>query len=212
MILTNHSFHMIRLRNYAVLLSAVLIMLMTAGCRSKKVTETQQSQQWTIFSAPLKLKLDSPKRVSISGRCSMERGKSILLSVRMLGMEVGNAYVTPDSVYVTDKIHKYMLSESLDEVLNGNYVEFTALQELLMGDASAAPWIADAIDYKAVPDDQAGTLTVSAAVDLRTFVSGSIVWDMKSAKRDEAGIARWKRPEGYTRVKASAVAYMLKQL
>ncbi|MDE7443802.1 MAG: DUF4292 domain-containing protein [Muribaculaceae bacterium] len=203
---------MMRIRNYAVLLSTVLIMMVMAGCRSKKIAEASQPEQWTTFSAPLKVKLESPKKVNISGRCTMERGKSILLSVRMLGMEIGNAYVTPDSVYVLDKIHKYLLAESLDEVLNGNYVEFTALQELLTGNGDAAPWIADAIDYKAVTDEQTGSLTVSAAVDLSSFVAGSLVWDMKSAKLNDPDLTPWKRPEGYTRVKASAVANMLKQL
>lgn len=201
-----------QVRNYAVLFATILIMMLMAGCKSKKITETSQPEQWTTFSAPLKVKLDSPKRVNVSGRCTLVRGKSILFSVRMLGMEVGNAYVTPDSVYVIDKFHKYILAESLDDVLNGNYIEFTALQELIMGNADAAPWIADAIDYRAVADEQTESLTVSAAVDLGSFVAGSLVWDMKSAKRDEPDMVPWKRPEGYTRVKASAVVNMLKQL
>lgn len=203
---------MLRIKHHAILLLSVLLLLAMAGCRSKKAVETVQPEQWTTFSAPLKVKLESPKKLSISGRCTMERGKSILLSVRMLGMEIGNAYVTPDSVYVLDKVHKYILAESLDAVLNGNYIEFTALQELLMGNGDAAPWIADAIDYRAVTDEQSGTLTVSAAVDLGSFVSGSLVWDIKSARRNETDIQKWKQPVGYTRIPSSSVAKMLKQL
>ncbi|MDE7407820.1 MAG: DUF4292 domain-containing protein [Muribaculaceae bacterium] len=194
------------IKKLSLVMSVVLITVFLTGCRSKKVAESAEPQHWTTFSAPVKLKLETPKRMSISGRCSMEYGKSISLSVRMLGMEVATIYVTPDSVFAaTTKFQKYYMKESLSSVLDDNYVPFEGLQDLLAGDPDKVAWIADAVNYKAVNDEKAGTLTISADVELRTNISGQIIWDMSAARWNEPVDVSWREPRDCKLVKGSDV-------
>lgn len=192
-------------------MSLMLITVFMTGCRSKKNAGAAESQHWTTFTAPVKLKLESPKRMSISGRCSMVYGESISLSVRMLGMEVANIYVTPDSVFAaTTKFQKYYMKESLSDLLDNNYVPFDGLQDMLVGDPAKVAWIADAIDYKAVNDEAAGTFTVSAAVDLRAYISGQLIWDMSGARWNEPVNNTWREPRDSKLVKSSDVWKLIK--
>ncbi len=90
-------------------------------------------KDWTDVQMPVKLALSSPKSFSFSGRMSMVKGKDILLSFRVLGMEVANVYVDADSIYAVDKYHKYFCSESLANVFKK--ASITDVQNLLMGRA-----------------------------------------------------------------------------
>lgn len=91
--------------------------------------------EWEDVTVPVKLELSSPKRLSVSGRAVMERGKSIFISLRVFGMEIGNVYVTGDSVYAVDKIHKYMVAENIARFLGGFPLTINDMQDLLLGQA-----------------------------------------------------------------------------
>ena len=65
--------------------------------------------------------------------CGDGQGKSIDLSLRVLGFEMGRALITSDSVFVVIKPQRTYIAESLNEVTK--YVSFTTgnIQDLLMG-------------------------------------------------------------------------------
>lgn len=88
---------------------------------------------WTDVNAPIKLRLQQPKEMSISGRLYMTRGQNVMLSLRFLGMEVMNLYVNSDSIYATDKIHKYYLAEDLKSLVAGFPMTINDVQDLLLG-------------------------------------------------------------------------------
>ncbi len=122
-----------------------------AGCRSTKggtgqgsiVTDLPLKERyesvvsgyggWTDVSVPVSVEIDAPARFSISGRIKMVRGKSVDVSLRMLGFEVGRIYATSDSVYGMIKPSKVYMAESLKEIFPGMPFTIGNLQELLLG-------------------------------------------------------------------------------
>lgn len=88
---------------------------------------------WTDVTVPLSIDIVSPKGFSISGRARMIRGKSVDISLRMLGFEVGRLYATTDSVYGMVKVGKTYMAESLAEIFPGMPFTLGNLQDMLMG-------------------------------------------------------------------------------
>lgn len=132
-----------------VIISVVVI----SGCRSTKnvATEptgtdsrsveehfdalTEKYSEWKDVNIPFKFELSQPRQLSVSGRAAMVRGESVLLSLRFLGMEVANVYITRDSIFATDKIHKYYLAENLDALSSHLPVTVNDVQDMLLGQA-----------------------------------------------------------------------------
>lgn len=146
-------------RNILLTLTASLVLVAAAsGCRSSKNLSADNSggatpaisgnttveqrykslvsdsyREWSTLSLPVKIELSKPKRFSISGRAYMERDKSVLISLRFLGMEVGTVYVDNDSLFITEKIHKYYVAEGVKSLLGGYPLTIADLQSLLLG-------------------------------------------------------------------------------
>ncbi len=90
---------------------------------------------WSDVYMPVNLRLQQPSSLSVSGRCTMVRGREIHLSMRVLGMEVAVVYANTDSVYAIDKFHKMYLAESLGNILKGYDITISDIQDLLIGHA-----------------------------------------------------------------------------
>lgn len=88
---------------------------------------------WSRVRVPVTLSLRQPKNISIGGTAIMERGKSVFISLKYFGMEIGNLYITDDSIMVVDKIHKSYASENVSRFLSGFDVNVSNLQDLLLG-------------------------------------------------------------------------------
>lgn len=88
---------------------------------------------WTSFYAPFSMKLDRPTRFSISGRATMEYGRSIHMSLRILGMEVGVVYIDSDSAFVADKFHRYVVAVPFSEISRHTSLTIADLQSLMLG-------------------------------------------------------------------------------
>ena len=91
---------------------------------------------------PMSFDITSPARLSMSGRVTMARGKSVHFSLRVLGMEVGALYVTSDSLYAIDKFHRRYLAESVGRILGSTKITISDVQDALLGRAflpSAGP-------------------------------------------------------------------------
>ena len=135
---------------YSIILCMTLLTVM--GCRSSKQApstapmvddERSLSQHfdalvssyvdWDDVSVPVRLELEAPKQMSISGRATMERGKSVMISLRVLGMEVASLYITNDSVYATEKIHKYYIAEDINSLCGKFPVSINDVQDMLLG-------------------------------------------------------------------------------
>lgn len=90
---------------------------------------------WTSLYAPFSMRLSKPMNFSFSGRATMERDKAILLSLRILGMEVGSVYIDNDSAFVADKFHRYLVAVPFSAVSARTQLTLPDLQSLLLGQA-----------------------------------------------------------------------------
>lgn len=106
-----------------------------ADARAQLVAMSRDNAKWQKMRLPMTIRLQSPKKISISGTMTMERDKSVLLSLRFFGMEIGVLYLTPDSILVMDKYNKRYVSERLDSFLGGIPVTLSNVQDLLIGRA-----------------------------------------------------------------------------
>ncbi|MBR5332163.1 MAG: DUF4292 domain-containing protein [Muribaculaceae bacterium] len=143
-----------------VLLSVVILFFAT-GCKSSKstlsttatypiVTEGNDDvtkllsnfeqtiasyQDWTDVVMPMNLSLIAPKQLSISGRTTMVKDESIYISIRVLGFEAANAYITNDSIFASYKLDKIYIAEDLRKILGGFPATISDLQSMLLGRA-----------------------------------------------------------------------------
>lgn len=127
--------------------------------------------EWSDFSAPIKLELKAPARLSASGRAYMKRGEWIYISVRMLGFELATVWVDRDSVHAVEKVNKRFVSESLSKVFGSGKVTLTDVQDLLTGRAFLAG---------------KGTATASMRKDFSFSENGNDSWLM-IPKRQPSG-------------------------
>lgn len=89
--------------------------------------------QWTKLKMPVTVNLSSPMQAGASGVLTMERGRSIQISMRVLGMEVASLFLTPDTVTVIDRWNKRYVREGLTRFLAGFPVDINNVQDLLTG-------------------------------------------------------------------------------
>lgn len=145
-------------RWFCIVLGVVLMMTAT-GCKSSKSATTttypihiQQGdsanvlvsnfnqvitdyKDWNDVVVPIKLSLIEPKQLSVGGRVTMEKDKSIYISIRVLGFEAANVYVNNDSIYASYKLDKIYLAEDLRKVLGSFPATISDLQSMLIGRA-----------------------------------------------------------------------------
>lgn len=89
--------------------------------------------RWQTLQMPFSVSVQSPASLSASGTLSMINGRSIDLSVRLLGFEVAAAHIEGDSVVAIVKPARIYLSESISKTLGGMAVNVSDLQAILLG-------------------------------------------------------------------------------
>ncbi len=112
----------------------VLTGKMSADELIKRAARSQFTAQW--MDATAKIDLESPSR-DISGTASIkiERDKRIWVSVRKFGFEGARALITPDSVFIINRLENEYTAEKLS-YLEKEYklpARFDLLQQILLG-------------------------------------------------------------------------------
>lgn len=146
------------MRNYITriyVLTVALMVVTLVGCRTSKTSEkvpaaaierpatveecysraVSRYGEWERLRVPLNVSLQSPTSASVSATAIMERDKSVLISLRVFGMEVGFAYVSEDSVLVVNKIKKWYFSDATARIFGGFPATVGNIQDLLLGRA-----------------------------------------------------------------------------
>lgn len=88
---------------------------------------------WERMRLPVKVDIQSPKNISVSGNAVMVRNKCIHISLRTFGIEIGWLYLTADSVTVVDKYHKQYVSEGIASFLANAPLTIANVQDVLLG-------------------------------------------------------------------------------
>lgn len=94
---------------------------------------TERYGQWQRLRMSVNVKVTSPTQKSISGTVTMEYDKSILISLRFIGMEVAIVYINNDSILIVDKVEKRYFSDKTSRLLAGFDAKVSNLQNLLLG-------------------------------------------------------------------------------
>lgn len=188
-------------------------LLVSGGCRSAKPSVMpEQDNRWTDLYVPVKLELTEPSRMSISGRATIVRNKSIYLSLRMIGMEVATVYVDADSIFATEKMHRQMLAVGFDRAL-GKRLTVGELQDLLLGEPGAPVGkLPKALSYTADSQDDGNVVVSLKITSGRKVYSGRLIWDMGSAQYDTGSPRQWRRPADYTVIDISKLLRLLESV
>ncbi len=88
---------------------------------------------WQSFYAPFTLNMNKPSSLTVSGRATMNYDQATNLSLRVLGFEVAVMYMDHDSVFVADKVHKYLAAAPMSAVTDRTGLTLADLQCLLLG-------------------------------------------------------------------------------
>lgn len=91
------------------------------------------SPQWQRVRMPVNVSVTAPKQIGASGTITMERGRMIAISMRVIGMEIASLTLQGDSILVIDRWNKRYLLEDIRRVLSGFPVNISNVQDLLMG-------------------------------------------------------------------------------
>ncbi len=194
--------HLIRIIAVLILLAPV------AGCRSSKQPKVEQEEQtsWSNVSMPVKIRVIQPKKFTFSGTATMVRGKSMLITLRFLGFEVGQAYLTPDMAdVVLRQPSKIWLREPIGERLQRVGIDFATLQETLLGNRRLLSKVPESIDLTV-----AGT-ELRPAVMVKTELKGKpveveLTWDLEQAKWNQTDPPIFKVPgSGYRQTDAATL-------
>lgn len=88
---------------------------------------------WESVTMPVRVSMTSPKSFSISGTMKMRQGESILVSMRMFGMEVASAYADNDSVLIYAKAMNLYYSAPVAELSEKYGITLANIQSILLG-------------------------------------------------------------------------------
>ena len=88
---------------------------------------------WQNVKLPVTVRLSEPRSLSISGTAVMERNKSLSITLRFLGMEIGSLCVKDDSITVIDRFNKAYFKSDVMSLLDGFPATTGNLQDLLLG-------------------------------------------------------------------------------
>ena len=127
-----------------------IVLLILAGCKGGKelISERPVSQEvrnnfeslmasypdWNTFSA--NLSFGASGSLSASTQLRMVRGEVLQISVRIiLGIEVARLYMTPDSLFLVNKMQKQYVAASLQEIGErlSSPVSLQTVQDALLG-------------------------------------------------------------------------------
>ena len=89
--------------------------------------------QWESLEVPVTLGIAGGRGISMSGKAYFVKDSELLVSLRMLGFEVGQLYANTDSVFFVDKYHKIYISEPMSRLSGSLGLTLGDLQGYLLG-------------------------------------------------------------------------------
>ena len=88
---------------------------------------------WQTLRLPVSVSLSAPASLSASATLEMVNGRTIDLSVKLLGFEVASGHIESDTVTVIVKPARSYVRESISHMLGGAAVSVADLQAMLLG-------------------------------------------------------------------------------
>lgn len=192
-----------------------------------------RSVEWSDITLPVSVNISRPTSLRIGGTMTMVNGRDILISLRMLGFEVGAAYVTTDSVYAYAKMQRVYVAESIADVLGGLNLSLSDVQALLIGSPVTIPSTVSGTDIDMSVSPATGQpLTISmshpagrtasiayapvegaplaeevalSVVSGRNELAATLSYDWSRAQVDKGNTRSFSIPRGYRRLSGAAL-------
>lgn len=201
------------------IIAVCVLMLTLWSCGSSRKTvpgadtyepEESAAPQWTDMSVPVTVNITKPQQLKVSGTLTMERGKMIHLSLRFLGMEVGAAYASGDSIYAFSKLQRIYVDESISRALGGYNLSLSDMQDLLIGQSDALSvklpsGRSVSVSYtplEGTPLAETVAVNVSGA---KNSLAATITYSWDRAKVDTGASRLFSIPAGYRRIAGSSL-------
>ncbi len=120
---------------FRLLPALILLSLFAVGCRTqrKAVEVVPAETKWERMQVPITLSLTSPQKMSVSGTLNMVRDTSVVISLRMIGMEVAVIAIDSENVTVLDKFNKHAYQAPLARIMGELDITIGQLQDIITG-------------------------------------------------------------------------------
>ncbi|MEZ4985575.1 MAG: DUF4292 domain-containing protein [Saprospiraceae bacterium] len=108
--------------------------LLDAAAHLQQIARHQLQADWLNSTAKLSYD-DGSFSIGATATIKMQKDKSIWMSVRKLGFEVGRAFITPDSVFVLDRMNNAYAAEPLSYIAETYNLpaDLGMMQQILLG-------------------------------------------------------------------------------
>lgn len=175
----------------------LLTVLSLPACRSKKAAESEgllsrEEATWRNVTVPVRFELLEPQNVGLSGRLTMVRGEYVYVSLRMLGFEVAQIYVSPtEADVVVKQMNRMWIQEPMTERFATFDLPFSTLQEALLGRKDAVEKLPGGLDLTVGGTDKSPVLTLKVNARGKTLM-GRMTLSLSDAQWDSA------RPAGFS--------------
>ncbi len=190
-------------RNLLILTLVALIATLLPSCRSKKDAtasslpvgiEADGADTWKSVSVPVKLELLEPQKATLAGRLTMVRDEYALVSLRMLGFEVAQIYVSPtEADVIVKQVQKLWIQEPIGSRFAELNLPFSTLQEALLGQKAAFDRIPKGLDLTLGGTDANPVLTLRVKAKNQALL-GRMTLSIKEAQWDLARPANFTAP------------------
>lgn len=184
------------------LLITILCLMAIAlpSCRTTKTevitipTEEQEPARWKNVTIPVRLELTEPQKFTITGRMTMERNESALITLRMLGFDVAQIYVTPSEAdVVIRQMNKIWIQEPIADRLEKFQIPFSTIQQALMADREAFDKLPAGLGLSLNGTKEKPVITIKITAKGKTL-SGNMTLSMNEAKWDAKMYDAFKKP------------------
>lgn len=98
-----------------------------AGAAQRFASMTAAYGMWNDVQMPVRASLRSPMSLSASGKITMVRDRLVHISMRLLGIELAVVSITPDSIHIYDKFHRYLVAESTAALTGGTGISLSLI-------------------------------------------------------------------------------------
>ncbi len=173
--------------------------------KSDSTVRSRSEKEWQSLQVPLKMRMRSPKSISLSAKASFVRDEETTISFRMLGMEVACMHFDRDSIIIYEKLNHTMLAEAVPKLTQYTGFGVGEMQDLVLGTASIEGLLIIARQYLDQCDvDKSDYVTttygefpseVSLEIVKDKFkLSASFSYDYDKAKWDEK-VPAFRKPD-----------------
>lgn len=220
-----------------ILTIAIAVVALT-GCRTNKTTRPEmpvptpsttqtpvKAGEWHDLYVPVKVRITSPMQLSLSGRATMVRDSVIHISMRVFGMEMAVANVTPDSVTIIDKYHRSYFAESTKKLLGSHEMTIGEMQDVLLGTAIGEPQEMTfgskdsdhpvTVRFEDFADTPGGPVAGTVSITMthkNKQVNAQLIWDTAKAEWNTGRRTDFRIPTGYRRYDKENALELLKAL